>query len=231
MKKIKAFAKVNLYLEVFPKDSNGYHKINSLITYVKDLYDEIIIEKNTNEDIVVCNIKELEKTNFIYQVLKILRKNLVIKDFYKITLKKNIPIGAGLGGGTSDAISLAKFFKCDKVSAEQICKKIGYDSYFFYSKYKTALVSGYGELVSKYKKKITIRKKDLIFTNINCDTKKVYEAFDKLDYEHTEKQNNLTKAACKLYPILNNYLKIGQMSGSGSTFIYKYKIENIKKSF
>ncbi|QBQ08210.1 4-diphosphocytidyl-2-C-methyl-D-erythritol kinase [Spiroplasma gladiatoris] len=232
MLKIKAYAKVNLYLKVEKKDLTGYHKIESLITYVKNLYDEILIlsDKET-KDIIVCNKKTLEKNNFLFIVLKILREREIINKFYKIKLKKRIPLGAGLGGGTSDAFFLAKYFTQDKKILKEIAKQVGYDSFFYISSFHSAIVSSYGEAVKKFENEILIKKKDLILTKVFCDTKKVYENFDYVPVTVNSKYNNLTDSACKLYPELKKYISRGVMSGSGSTFIKNKTFNKIKKSF
>ncbi|AHI53397.1 GHMP family kinase ATP-binding protein [Spiroplasma culicicola] len=222
--KINSYAKVNLNLKVFPKDNSGYHKIESLITKVENLYDTLIIEKNSlAQDVIECNIEQLTKSNFIFDVLNILRKNNIITEFFTIRLEKKIPIGSGLGGGTSNAIALAKYLIGDcKISQtiwNEIALKVGYDSYYFISGFDVAIVKGYGEIVEKTESNIKIFKEDLIFTNINCETKAVYEQFDKVGYN--QEINYLTKAAVTLYPELEQYTKEGIMSGSGSTFIKK----------
>ncbi|AOG61087.1 4-diphosphocytidyl-2-C-methyl-D-erythritol kinase [Spiroplasma helicoides] len=227
MEIIKAYAKVNLFLKVSPPDLNGYHKINSVMSIVEDLYDEIkIISENDIKDEIICNIKTLEQNNFLHTVLDELRKEGLIKKYYKIQLTKNIPLGSGLGGGTSDAVALAKFFTVNKKVLHNIYKKIGYDSYFFDSGFKTAIVKGYGENVEEHKF-IEIKKKDLIFTNVNSQTNKVYKKFDELKDWDSENKNQLTNAALKLYPELLKFSHDGQMSGAGSTFIKKESLKKI----
>ncbi|AKX34709.1 4-diphosphocytidyl-2-C-methyl-D-erythritol kinase [Spiroplasma litorale] len=229
--KIKSYAKANIWLKVWKKNSfDQFHQIESLVTKVKNLYDVIYIKKITdNSDKVICKNKSLEKNNYIYDVLNILRENKIIKDYYKIYLKKNIPVGSGLGGGTSNAISVAKYFLKDENRPEiieTICKKIGFDSYYFFSNLNTAIVSGFGEVVNPFNENVKIKKQDLLFTNIYCSTKKVYENFDKY---FSEEQNFLTKASISVYPELKQYKNKGIMSGSGSTFI-KNSFYNKKKN-
>ncbi|AUM63051.1 hypothetical protein [Spiroplasma monobiae] len=219
---IKSYAKVNINLKVKRK-YNEFHKIHSLFTIVEDFYDEIEIEESTEyKDTLFCNVKELEKENFIFKVLKILREENIINSFYKIRVQKNIPIGSGLGGGSSNAIAVAKHFTNNKKILKKIAEKIGMDCYFFIKGYKTAIVKGYGEKVKKTKKEVKIKFKDLIITGVNCNTKEVYEKFDEIEaWKNKYESNMLEIPALKLYPELIEYREMGQMSGSGSTFIKK----------
>ncbi|AKU80318.1 hypothetical protein [Spiroplasma turonicum] len=223
--KLKAYAKVNFWLKVWkPEKNEQYHKINSLITRVDDLYDVIKLKPNKkSKDIIICKNKSLVENNFIYSVLDILRSFKTINKYYTIKLKKNIPIGSGLGGGTSDAITIANYF-LDKFKNNnsklkfEICNAVGFDSYFFMSKFKTAIASGYGEIIKPIDLDISISKKSLIINSINCSTKEVYK-----NYKETKPNelNDLTDTAIKLYPNLKNFISLGIMSGSGSTFIKK----------
>ena len=107
MKKIKTLcpAKINLYLKVLDKRKDGYHNIDTSFQLI-DLADEIsfeICEKdifiNSNQDFL-CG-----KSNTIYQSAKKIKQMFGIKNGIKINIKKKIPIGAGLGGGSSNAAS------------------------------------------------------------------------------------------------------------------------------
>ena len=100
-------AKLNLNLYVKDKLENGYHSLESDICFL-DLHDEINLElSNFNR------IKLSDKSTYILKDKNILSKtlNYFNKEFkndnkFNITLKKNIPIGAGLGGGSSDSAAL-----------------------------------------------------------------------------------------------------------------------------
>ncbi|AGR42545.1 4-diphosphocytidyl-2C-methyl-D-erythritol kinase [Spiroplasma diminutum] len=220
--KLKSFAKVNLYLKV-KKKKGILHKINSVFTIVEDLYDEItIVESNKSFDTITCNIKELEKNNFIFQVLNILREEHVITKYYKIDIKKNIPLGSGMGGGSSNAVTVIKYFSNSKRILKRVAKEIGSDCYYFISGYHTAKVKGYGDKIKEISSNKKIYKSDLIFTNINCNTSEVYKKFDDIKAWKNKYENNMLEIpAIKLYPNLADYREYGQMTGSGSTFIKK----------
>ena len=100
-------AKLNLNLYVKEKLNNGYHLLNSDICFL-DLYDEIIIKRSNLNKINVSN-----KSTFFFKEENILSKTLNYfnsefknQNKFNITLKKDIPIGAGLGGGSSDSATL-----------------------------------------------------------------------------------------------------------------------------
>jgi len=150
---ILAPAKINLYLDILGKRDDGYHEVLSLMQKIS-LYDEIIAEESDEYSLAIENNPELTKEvennliTKIYKALKAIRPKL---PDLKITLKKNIPIGAGLGGGSSDAGSL--LYHLDKeyelgLSNEEkydICHALGADIYFFAIPENTAIVSGIGD--------------------------------------------------------------------------------------
>ena len=113
--KIKSYCKINLTLRVLKKLSNGYHNIMSLITFC-ELYDVITISKNqSSKDIIDFSGKFKKgiskKSNTVTKVLNLLRsKKLIGNEVYKINIKKNIPHGSGLGGGSSNAAYLLNYF-------------------------------------------------------------------------------------------------------------------------
>lgn len=100
---IKARGKVNLNLHVFQRRVDNYHNLESVFQKI-NLYDELYVSKNEQEDLVLTtNVKELEnKKNIISKAY------YTLKDKYKqikgvtVKLNKNIPMQAGLGGGSTD---------------------------------------------------------------------------------------------------------------------------------
>ena len=94
LKKIKSFSKINLTLRILKKLKNGMHQVETNSTLV-NLFDEINIQKN-KKDIIIFKGKFRGKINLnknsVIDTLKILRKIKILKNFYKITVKKNIPV-------------------------------------------------------------------------------------------------------------------------------------------
>ena len=107
--KIKSICKINLSLRVLKKLNTGYHSIKSLITFC-DLHDVISINKiqGTKDHISFSGRFKKginKKSNTIVQVLHQLRKRNFFKNqMFKINIKKNIPQGSGLGGGSGNLI-------------------------------------------------------------------------------------------------------------------------------
>lgn len=142
MLKLKAYAKLDLAIDIFPKKlSSGFFPVHYIDTQM-DLSDELTFESLREEIRVVCKNPELspERENFVYKTAVALRKIVGREDLgAKINLLKNIPIRAGFGGGSSDGaatvLGLSELWKV-KVSQKQIrnlSRDLGKD--FFYSIY------------------------------------------------------------------------------------------------
>lgn len=101
--KIEAKAKVNLALDVLKKRENGMHEMD-MVNARADLADILWIER-ADQDEIYCQELALPANNTLTKTLHLLRQ-YGLKDHYKITLKKNIPDQAGLGGGSADAAAL-----------------------------------------------------------------------------------------------------------------------------
>lgn len=103
--KKNANAKINIGLEVLNKRSDDYHNLNTIFYSLHNLYDEIIFERNNDKKVNLdSNIAELNgKDNLIYTAIRKIERKVNTKIGLNITLSKNIPMGAGLGGGSSDA--------------------------------------------------------------------------------------------------------------------------------
>lgn len=105
---IKAHCKINLGLEVLNKRGDGYHNINSVFLETC-LYDLLLFINNRK--IVVETIPDLGipmQENIVYKAAKMLINRKFINTGAKITLFKQIPSGAGLGGGSADAAAALK---------------------------------------------------------------------------------------------------------------------------
>lgn len=144
----KANAKVNLSLNVLSKLPTGYHEIESVIQEI-DICDEINIRPSGHLK-VNCNIGIPEKDNIVMRAAKLVKDTYKISGNATIDLHKNIPIEAGLGGGSSDAVAvikaLGKLWKLG-ISAselEALAAKLGSDTCFFVHG-KTQLATGRGE--------------------------------------------------------------------------------------
>src|SRR3989344_3127397 len=100
--KLKAPAKINLGLSILGRLVNGYHRVKTIYTQIS-LFDLIEME-DIKEDI----IDFLDKNNLVYRAAQVLKKELRLNRGAKISLIKKIPVGSGLGGGSSDAAAVLK---------------------------------------------------------------------------------------------------------------------------
>lgn len=148
-------AKINLVLEVLGKRDDGYHEIKSVMQTI-NICDKIILEPDYSLSLN-CNLPEIQnKENLVYRAALLLKKSMGLKKGVKITLEKQIPAGAGLGGGSSDAantlISLNKFWKLnlDTFYLLKLAGELGSDvPFFIYG--GTGMIEGRGEIVTSLK--------------------------------------------------------------------------------
>jgi 4-diphosphocytidyl-2-C-methyl-D-erythritol kinase len=179
---VKTFAKVNLSLVVHPPDKSGMHPIHSIFQNI-DLYDELHITKNSTFKLT-CTNKEVptDENNLITKIYNHFKSKL--NTAFSIHLKKNIPMGGGLGGGSSNAAGFLHFLNHSEnwnLSIKEltdISRLFGSDiAFFLYG--GTALVTGKGEIVTPIQQKIT-SPLILIMPNLHCNTKSIYNDFDKV---------------------------------------------------
>ncbi len=97
-------AKINLSLKITRKREDGFHELETLVLPLPGLTDELQFEK-AEEFSLHCDTLGVptDESNLVSQVVRLFEKNTRIQAPYQITLIKNIPHGAGLGGGSADA--------------------------------------------------------------------------------------------------------------------------------
>jgi len=177
--KIRAYAKINLGLYVLGKRPDGYHSIETVFRLV-DLYDEIEIVQIDQGTQFATNAVELQDdhSNLCVRAANLLRDLTGIHVGVEINLTKRIPIGAGLGGGSSDAAAvlkgLTKLWALD-ISREElqtVSASLGSDVPFFFTS-QTASATGRGEVLESFDLKIpyTIL---LVTPNIHVSTSWAY---------------------------------------------------------
>lgn len=153
--KDRAYAKINLALDVFNIREDGYHDINSIMIPI-NFYDELEINI-ADEDEYICNNPHLtfNENNSIIKMINVVKEKYNIKDHYHINLNKVVPTQAGLGGGTSDAAStlriLKKLYKLNLTKQEErdLCVAVGADVLFNYYNLP-AVVTGIGDCVEPF---------------------------------------------------------------------------------
>jgi 4-diphosphocytidyl-2-C-methyl-D-erythritol kinase len=102
----KARAKINLGLDVCRRLDNGYHEVKMVMQTV-DMYDELEFRKRKDPDIILSvssrdNLGDLAN-NLIFKAAKLMKEQYSIKEGIEIKLTKNIPVAAGMAGGSADA--------------------------------------------------------------------------------------------------------------------------------
>ena len=242
---MKSFAKINVFLKVVGTRGN-YHEILSRFVLCEQLFDEIYFEKS-NSFAIECDNKEI-KENIIQKAIDELKKagfSNKLDEFFsshKIIINKQIPIGAGLGGGSSNAATFLLMVNDElnlnikRENLMQIASKIGADVTFFVSGYKAANVSGIGEIIEEFDDEVPNLN---IFTpNVFCSTPMVYQEFrsnflqyidvnaakkmqnlkskELLEIYKNEELNDLFTPCFKLYPQMNEF-RDKFLSGSGSS--------------
>ena len=156
--KISAMSKVNLGLDVLRRRDDGYHEVRMIMQTLK-LCDELYFEETQKKEIIiVCNSENLEcdENNLIYKAARLIMDEAGIDRGLDIRLKKNIPIAAGMAGGSSDAaatlVALNKMFGIDFDIAKlkEIGVKIGADVPYCIEG-GTQLSEGIGEKLTRLK--------------------------------------------------------------------------------
>ena len=245
---ITAPAKLNLNLFVRGKANNGLHLLDSDICFL-ELADRIYFKFDENDTFLQTNANNSllidNKENLILESLYTFRDLTGWDKTFQIYLDKNIPIGAGLGGGSADAaatlILLRKLFNKDRKSEKvtisnlyEIANKLGSDVPACLAS-KSLKISGYGNKIKR-----NLLSNDyyylLVNPNIKLSTKRVFSHFNcfsnekencnKLTFENINIYNSLLSSAINLAPQIYNILSILEnipnivaygMSGSGST--------------
>lgn len=151
---VKAPAKINLTLDVLSKRPDGYHEVEMIMTTV-DLADRVGLEERNDSKIVIASSNNFipdDQRNLAYQAAQLIKDTYNIKRGVSITIDKQIPIAAGLAGGSSDAAATLKGLNelWDlRLSLDEIAElgaKIGSDvPYCVYG--GTAIARGRGEKI------------------------------------------------------------------------------------
>lgn len=158
--KVQCPAKVNLFLEVTGRRKDGYHTLSTLFVRI-NLYDVLDLEFANGGKPTLEIVDELQTAhlsagpdNLVMRAAKAFYREFRIGVGVKMTLTKRIPMGAGLGGGSSDAagtlLGLAKLFQIDLTAARKkklhaIAVKLGADVPFFLKEANFCLATGIGD--------------------------------------------------------------------------------------
>jgi len=146
-------AKINLGLRVLEKRSDGFHNLDSYI-YAISLFDMIEILTQTTDELIQTGIRSSAsmEQNLVYKALQLIRKDYKIPPL-KIHLHKQIPVQAGLGGGSGNAVGMLQLLNrefhlnIDEHQMLDYAASLGSDCPFFV-KAQTSRMSSRGELLS-----------------------------------------------------------------------------------
>ncbi len=183
MKKIivRSPAKLNLHLRILGKRPDGYHELLTLFHRIS-LADTIMIRKNSKGFKLTTNISSLEtgEGNVVTKAYRALQKKFPELGGVSVRLTKRIPLGAGLGGGSSNAafflLGMKKIFGL-KISTKELIaigKKLGADVPFFLLNTRQAMAWGIGDKLQKVPRG-TLLGFLLLVTDQGLNTKKVYQ--------------------------------------------------------
>ena len=240
-KEFKAPAKINLFLKVIGKRDDGFHKLQSVFQLI-DLYDYIYIRiRNDSEINFINDSNEIVK----HDDLGLRAAQLILTDKnigVDIYVKKNIPIGAGLGGGSSDAASI--LMGINYLANINLTKKelialglsLGADVPFFIFG-ENAWVEGIGENLNKIN--IPDSTYYLCYPNFSISTESIFKSFkltkvpitlkittyfsEKLEQESNDLESIITKKNLKMKKLLSWMSNFGfaKISGTGSSVFVK----------
>jgi len=196
---LKTPAKINWFLSVLSKREDGYHEISSLMQSVS-LFDYLTFELSDGIEVITdADIPTGE--NLIFKAANLLKDKMSVKKGAVIRLKKEIPMAAGLGGGSSDAActlaGLNRLWELWKTEEELIRfgSMLGSDIPFFF-KGPFALIEGRGEIVTKLKanKPAVIL---IVKPPVSVSTKWAYAEISKLLRPELTKRDNNIKLFCQ----------------------------------
>ena len=255
MKTYPSPAKVNLLLKVLGKRPDGYHDIVSIVDIIS-LYDVLLVEEAPEDTITVEDDKHILPSgpgNTVYRAAMLLKKTYEVKRGARLFIEKKIPIGAGLGGPSSNAAcalkALVDLWNLPVSSAELMTlgAKIGADvPLFLYG--KSCIMSGVGEKITPIRMASVWYV--IVYPGIILSTRDVYEGL-KISLTFTQNhitlsgqletvfdvarvlENDLERVAFSLHPEIHTAKErlrragaIGSlMSGSGSSVFGVFETE------
>ncbi len=255
--RINSRAKINLNLNIIRKSKKKkVHLIESLVCFV-NLSDKIYINKSTSKYHKVKFIgkfsKKITKKNTVTKLLSLLDKDNVLKNKYKILVKKEIPLQSGMGGGSMNAANLLNYFYKKKIinlkKLKKYSLKIGSDVILgLNTKPKILYRDGSIKEVADIKKYHVL----IVKPTFGCSTKKIYSSnktFSKSEFNIPKEKivknvilngkNDLEKSAFNIHPALkkiknllnqNEKANFVRMTGSGSAIIMYFNSNKFAKN-
>lgn len=199
---IKSYAKINIALNVVNKREDGYHELDMIMLPLK-LHDSLLIEKlpGKKDNFVIMDDFSvfLRDDNIASKAIEAIDNKVNLKgQKFKITIHKNIPMQAGMGGGSSNAaatlIGINNFMKLNLKQDEllELSKPLGSDVPFFIYN-KPARCTGKGEVITPINVKNNYHVL-IVKPHGGCSTKVIYSLFDENPEYNTCDVNKVQEA-------------------------------------
>ena len=210
---LRSPAKLNLYLKILNKRPDGYHNIVTLFERI-DLSDYLQFKLNRDKKIrIFCDHPDVPNgpKNLVYRVAQLLREKFAIEDGVDVTIRKNIPVAAGLAGGSSNAattlLGLNQLWKLaiSKKELLRYARQIGADVAFFIHNCSWGLGTERGDIIQL----LPLKRKlwhVLVVPKLKMYSGKVYEG---LNLKLTNSGDNVTILIHNLQK--NNLPAVGRM--------------------
>ncbi|MBN1914170.1 MAG: 4-(cytidine 5'-diphospho)-2-C-methyl-D-erythritol kinase [Candidatus Omnitrophica bacterium] len=190
---LKSPAKLNLFLRVLNKRKDNYHNIDTVFERI-DLSDKIVLKPRRDNKInIISRSKDIPKdgSNLASKSAEALRRRFNISRGVDIKITKRIPVGAGLGGGSSNAaavlLGLNRLWSLglSRIRLARIAKDIGSDVPFFIYDTTFAQGRGRGESISALNSLKKVRLWHvLVVPRVKVSTPMVYKNWDKIKKDH-----------------------------------------------
>lgn len=254
---IKSFAKINLCLSVNSKRKDGYHNLTTIMKKI-NLYDEMYFDFSASKtEIVSDKFICKQEDNLVYKAINLFKKRTNLEFNTKVSIKKNIPMGSGLAGSSSNAANtlliLNEYFdnRVHNKILHEIATVLGADvSFFLYKGMK--LAKNKGEKLKEIKN-IDFNNILIVTPYIEVSTKEIFQKLsvenhsnlkdsfliDKFYKKHYNYLvNDLESVTFKMYPqikeikdiLIKEGAELSLMSGSGSSIFAIFKEEeNMKR--
>lgn len=234
--RIQCPAKVNLTLKVVGKRPDGFHNIESIMQTI-DLYDYLTLEKETSDKLEIIlsgNSNEIpyNEKNLVYKAAKLFFNTTnVTSQKISIYIEKNIPVAAGLAGGSTDAagtlFGLNELFErpLNKKDLHKLCAELGSDLNVCFEGGRL-MTKGRGEIIEPMEFEefslSLIKPKNLGISAKEAYTKYSYKKYKNYNvYNQSDFKNDLEWAVIEDYKELQKIKEKypnSMMSGSGSTY-------------
>jgi 4-diphosphocytidyl-2-C-methyl-D-erythritol kinase len=245
MIRVPSPAKLNLFLHITGRRENGYHDLQTIFQLI-DLYDWMNFEAIDGEDIQIEGLDNVQlEQNLIYRAAQLLKPHAKKPCGLNIRIEKNIPMGAGLGGGSSNAattlIVLNQLWECE-LSEQQLADygvKLGADVPIFILG-RNAWAEGIGEhlsFIDLAQKKFIILKPDCFISTQQLFSQKTLTRDSKIttfcayQLQPSSFGNNFEPLARQLYPEVDEAMRyldqfgLAKLTGTGACVFTEVTIE------